>query len=381
MKYRYPCTNYIEMSGFGAYLEQETKEPRYNIQQFSNELKARFNAPYITLTNSGSSANLVAALAMAEKIKETGKPLTAAVSAFTFPTTISSLVMAGFKPMIVDVSPDGFNMSLTELIQLDPLPSLIVPTHFLGFPCDIREIVEYAHKNGSLVLQDACETLGMKIDGVPVFAFGDITTWSFYHPHHMSSYGGGAVITGNQEDYMLVDSVAHWGRSCKCHIDENLCTVPEGPGHQFTYERLGVNVEISELNACFGRWQLIKHDEMEQKRQNNYQILFNMLCNNKSVKVWDAPKIDCSAFVFPVKLLNGNTIYDLFPILKAEGIEMRTLMGGVSNEQKAFKDILGMDIKTNAHDMALYTFFVGIHQTLPQEDVQYVAERLNEILK
>ena len=85
--------------------------------------------------------------------------------------------------------------------------------------------------------------------------------------------------------------------------------------------------------------------------------------------------------MFPIKLLNGQNIYDLFPILKDEGIEMRTLMGGVSNEQKAFKDILGSEIKTNAHDMALKTFFVGIHQTLPTEDVQYVAERLNAIIK
>ena len=95
MKYLYPCTGKITAAGFGKFLEDNLGKSRRNINLFSEELKAAYGIPYISLVNSGSSANLAASLALAEKLKRSGKPLKAAVSAFTFPTTVSSLILAG----------------------------------------------------------------------------------------------------------------------------------------------------------------------------------------------------------------------------------------------------------------------------------------------
>lgn len=378
--YKYPCTRHISIKGFGEYLENESVSSRYNINKFAEELQERFGFPYVTLVNSGSSANLVAALAMAEKVKAAGKSMTAAVSAFTFPTTVSALVLAGFQLTIIDVDENSFNMSYQKLIASKEIPSVIAVTHFLGFPCDIENICTFAKYKGSFVLQDACETLGMKVNGKGVYEYGDITTLSFYHPHHMSSYGGGAVITNNKADYILADSLSHWGRSCKCHIDRHLCCVPNGPGHQFTYERVGVNVEISELNACFGRWQLKNWEQTETIRQRNYDLLYNLLKDKTGLRLWEKPDIGSSAFVFPIKLENGMNIRAAWQILSQESIEIRTLMGGVSNEQKAFGEILGTEIQPNAHEMADKTFFVGIHQTLSEEDVLFVGNKIKEKL-
>lgn len=368
------------MKGFGAYLENESISSRYNINKFAEELQERFGFPYVTLVNSGSSANLVAALAMAEKVKAVGKPMTAAVSAFTFPTTVSALILAGFQLTIIDVDENSFNMFFKKLNTLNEIPSVIAVTHFLGFPCDIENICTLAKSKGSFVLQDACETLGMKVNGKGVYEYGDITTLSFYHPHHLSSYGGGAVITNSKTDYILADSLSHWGRSCKCHIDSNLCHVPDGPGHQFTYERLGVNVEISELNACFGRWQLKDWEQIEKIRQRNYDLLYDLLKDKTGLRIWEKPNISSSAFVFPIKLENGMNIKEAWQILSQESIEIRTLMGGVSNEQKAFTEILGTEIQSNAHEMADKTFFVGIHQTLSESDVLFVGNKIKEKL-
>ena len=307
-------------------------------------------------------------------------PMVAAISAFTFPTTVSSLALAGFELLILDVEEGTFNVSCDEVERVAGSIGLLAPTHFLGFPCDLERISELAGRHGFLVLQDACETMGMRIAGKDAFSYGDITTLSFYHPHHMSSYGGGAVITLSQDDFLLADSVAHWGRNCKCHVDESLCKVPEGPAHQFTYERLGVNVEMSELNASFGRWQLRSWDEMEAKRRRNYAILRDRLRDKEGIQVWDAPDVGRSAFVFPVRLCNGMNVTDAWRILKAEGIEIRTLMGGVSNEQVAFREILDSATLRIAHVMAETTFFVGIHQTLPEEDVRHVAKTLSAFL-
>ncbi len=374
MNYRYPCTGYLTMNGFGAWLEQECTSPRRNINLFSQELGHRFDAPLITLVNSGSSANIVAALALAEKVRLQGKPLTAAISAFTFPTTVSALQLAGFSLTVVDTEPDGFNIDPTALQALKPLPSVLAITHFLGFPCAIEQICALAKEQGSFVLQDACETLSMKIKGTPVHHYGDLTTWSFYHPHHLSSYGGGAVISLTEEDYILADSVAHWGRACRCHTAPHQCRVPHGPAHQFTYERLGVNVEMSELNACFGRWQLQQWEQIEQARLTRYHLLFDTLQHAAYARTWKAPVIDASPFVFPIQLTDDRRLDDIFPLLKAESIEMRTLMGGVCCDQSAFSHL--QSPLPNARELARTTFFVGIHHTLPMEDVQHVAARL-----
>ena len=378
-KYRFPCTGYIGMQGFGSFLEKECTESRRNIRLFTEELKKEFGLPYFSPVNSGSSANLVAALAMAKKLNDAGKPLVAAVSAFTFPTTLSSLLLAGFSIRMVDVEKDGFNMDPEKLKTVVAGCSLIVPTHFLGFPCDMAAIRKLADEHGCLILQDGCETIRLEIDGKPAFAYGDMLTWSFYHPHHLSSYGGGGVISLNRGDYILLDSIIHWGRACRCHIDPALCRNPEGPAHQFTYENIGLNVEMSELNAAFGRWQLLRFQKDEERRLQNYNLLYESLKDAEGMRVYPHPDCKGSLFVFPVQLTNGMTVRDAYEILCKEGVEIRTLMGGVTNEQPAFKHVSG-ETFAEAHRMAERTFFVGIHQTLPAEDVQAVATVLKETL-
>lgn len=270
-------------------------------------------------------------------------------------------------------------MSIDELTSLKEPPSVIVPTHFLGFPCDIQAIRKYADQNNCLILQDCCETIDMMIGGKQSFLYGDISTWSFYHPHHLSSYGGGAVITLNEEDYILCDSIAHWGRSCKCHISSELCDVPEGPAHQFTYERIGLNVEISELNACFGRWKLKSFDEDEDIRKKHYKTLYDALSENKNMRVYQQPDISGSPFVFPITLMNELNVKKAWELLSVKGVEIRTLMGGVSNEQPAFDWIGEGGVFEHAHKMADKTFFVGIHQTLTQNQIDDMAKILFQL--
>lgn len=377
--FKYPCTGNISLRGFGDYLESQIGEPRRNINLFARELSSRFGPKYITLTNSGSSANLVAALALAEKITKKGKPLTAVASGFTFPTTMSSLLMAGFKVRLLDVEPGGFNLDADLLEKEAETPSLIAVTHFLGFPAQMKKIQEYAKAHGCFVLQDACETIDLRDEeGRAYFEYGDTTTWSFYHPHHISSYGGGAVITKNIDDYALVDSIAHWGRACKCHIDSRLCNVSEGPAHQFTYIRPGVNVEMSELNAAFGRWQLQNWEEIERCRLRNYTILYEALKGHPALQVWPLPAIGGSPFVFPIQLVNGMNIADAYRLLSAESIEIRTLMGGATCQQEAFRDKTTHDNQSKAIAMADNTFLVGIHHTLSEEAVKSVANQINE---
>ena len=186
MKYLYPCTGKISAAGFGEYLEENIKESRRNINLFARELSARFDIPYISLVNSGSSANLAASLAMAEKLRKAGKPLVAAISAFTFPTTVSSLLLAGFRIKMIDVEQNGFNMDPEKLEESIEGVSLIVPTHFLGFPAGMERISETAKKHGCLIsfdpnlreplwnsLEEAREQIGFGLSRCDVLKISD----------------------------------------------------------------------------------------------------------------------------------------------------------------------------------------------------------------
>ena len=377
MKYRYPCTGNVGIRGFGEYLEREIAEPRRNLRLFASELKSRFGGANHCLVNSGSSANLVAAFAAAEKLKARRMPLTAVASAFTFPTTMSALTFAGFSVKIIDVGEDDFNIDVGELERMDPV-SLVVPTHFLGFPYDVGRVKALADRWGALVLQDSCEAMDVPVFGKGNYEGADFVTWSFYHPHHLSSYGGGCVVCGTAGDFALVDSVIHWGRACKCHIDPAMCKVPSGPGHEFTYERLGFNVEMSELNACFGRWQLARWDSFEATRKAHYDTLLGLLRGCIGLKVWERSS-GGSPFVFPFRVTNGMDVETVHRKLADLGVEARKLMGGVLNQQPGFWNYEA-DSLANARALADSTLFLGIHQTLSDEQVRFGAEALKSVL-
>ena len=384
-QYKYPCTRNIGLKGFGSFLEEEAGAPRRNLGLFAKEFANLVSAPgddiskHLVLVNSGSSANLVAALAMADRCRREHRPLTAVVSAFTFPTTISSLLMAGFSVRLADVEEDGFNLSIESLRKEKEIPSLVAITHFLGFPANMKAFMEYKAATGCLILQDACETLDARLGDTPLYRFGDMITWSFYHPHHLSSYGGGAVYASKLDDFLITDSIAHWGRACKCHIDKSLCHVPDGPAHQFTYENLGVNVEMSELNACFGRWQIRDWAVIESRRRSHYSKLYNFIKDKADVIVWPFfNERHDSPFVFPV-LCRNLTIWDVYEKLSPSGIEIRTLMGGSATQQQAFQGKILFDDCPNASYMTEHAFFVGCHHTLSDDDIEFVGRQLRSL--
>ena len=370
--FRYPCTGLIEHAGFGAFLEAELKEPRYNLKRFAAELREKFGAQRITLVNSGSSANLAAAFALAE---QAGRGH-AIASGFTFPTTLSALASAGFEVSLVDTELDGFNMDLTALDDaIRPSTRVICVTHFLGFPARIDEIHEVAARKGLLVLQDCCESMDLRVGG-PAHRRGTLATWSFYHPHHLSSYGGGAVLCPDESWHRRVESLVHWGRACTCHADKLECLAPEGMDHQFWYERAGFNLEMSELNACFGRFQLRHFREQEDRRRRHYRTLHGMLAEHTNLRVWPLPEDSGSPFVFPVSVRNRDP-EDVTARLRARSVEVRSLMGGVATWQPAFRT-LPSDGLERCTSLASTSFFVGVHQTLPDEDVASVGRLIAE---
>ncbi len=370
-RFRYPCTGRTALEGFPAFLERELGPSRHNLNALARELGDTFGAPRVTLTNSGSSANLAAALAL----REVTGPGEALVAGFTFPTTISSLLAAGYAVRCVDTEAGGFAMDPAALeAALGPETKVVCITHFLGFPARLRELVALARSHGARVLQDACEGMDLRVDGAPAHALGDLATWSFYHPHHLSAFGGGAVLAPDEAWQQRVDSLVHWGRACACHVDGATCTAPPGMHHQFHYVRRGHNLEMSELNACFGRFALQSWAAQEARRLAHYGVLHGALSGIPGARVWPAPPGTGSPFVFPFQR-PGRPIEPFAEAMARHGVEVRSLMGGPVVDHPAYAD-LPHDGLPHCRALSRSAGFVGVHQTLPDEDVAEVARLL-----
>ena len=373
-QYRYPCTGQISHVGFGEFLEAKLGTPRANLLAFGTELEAAFGARHITLVNSGSSANLVASLALAEEV---GNGSHAISAGFSFPTTLSSLQMAGFNVTLVDTQPDNWNIdpeAIRRALRADT--RVLCVTHFLGYPAPIDILQPLIQERKLLVLQDCCETMGLEIAGRAVESFGTLSTWSFYHPHHLSAYGGGAVLSPDAKWRQRVESLSHWGRACTCHYDSSLCPAPEGIGHFFHYVRPGLNVEMSELNACFGRFQLQKWQQIELRRRQNAALLHAELSDCPAIRVFPLPREGASPFVFPLAPTRVN-LTDFARKLANRGVETRNLMGAVAADQPGFAS-MPHDGLFNCRKVAAETCFVGVHHTLPVEDIRAVAAIIRE---
>ena len=371
--YRYPLSGPVDSSGFTAFLASELGMEGANVRRFTAELCDAFGAERLTLVNSGASAALAAALALAE---QTGRGH-AVASGFTSPATLSALLAAGFEVSLVDTEPDGFNLDLEAVAAaVGPSTRLICVNHFLGFPADIDEVHELAGRLGLLVLQDCSQSMDLRVGGGPAHLRGTLATWSFDHGDHLSAYGGGAVVCPDEDWHRRVESLTHRGLACTCHTERLDCLAPPGNEHATWCDRPGFGLQMSELNAVFGRYQLRSFREQEDRRRRHYRTLYDFLHGHTALRLWPAPEESGSPAYFPVQVREGDP-EDIAARLRAREVEVRSLETAVACGQPAFRN-LAHDGLERCTALASSTFVVGIHQTLRDEEMAAVARLVNE---
>lgn len=370
-----PCTGRTAIDGFDEYLRQELNHSRGNLKNLASELSVITGDAMVTLVNSGSSANLTAAILVKQRHGQRKRVL---MAGFSFPTTISSFTLLGFDVQLVDTEVDGFNLdpdALGQVIGEDV--AAVVVTHFLGFPARLERISALCRAAGAMLVQDACETMDLTADGRSIYEYGDVVTHSFYHPHHLSAFGGGVVATRSKELHNQLQSIVHWGRECRCHYDQASCTAPHGLNHNFWYVREGVNLELSELNACFARWQLRTWDQQERLRWEHWRTWATALAGLEGVKTWPANQ-NISPFVFPIAI--EPTCYtSVTDRIQQAGVEVRSLMGGAIHRHPAYRHLAHGRLG-NCEHTGRRSFFVGIHQTLTRQQVDEASTIVRRVL-
>ncbi len=260
-------------------------------QQFEQKLASFLGVKWALLVNSGSSANLLAFMALTShlledrQVKREDEVITVAAA---FPTTISPIVQYGAVPVFVDIETDTCNIDVSKLDKaLSPKTKVVMIAHTLGNPFDVKKVKAFCEKNNLWLIEDNCDALGSRVDGQLTGTFGDIGTSSFYPPHHITMGEGGAVYTSNPLLKKIMLSMRDWGRDCWCSSGkDNTCgsrftkqfgDLPFGYDHKYVYSHFGYNLKATDLQAAIGTIQLDKINEFTKARQNNFNILSHKL--------------------------------------------------------------------------------------------------------
>ena len=263
--------------------------------QFETEFSAYLGTSFCSLTNSGSSANLLAFMALTsptlkeKRIKPGDEVITVACG---FPTTIAPIMQYGAIPVFIDVTFPTYNLDVTMLEEaLSPKTKAVMAAHTLGNPFNLRAVTEFCKKNKLWLIEDNCDALGSTYDMPKGRKFtgtiGDLGTSSFYPPHHMTMGEGGAIYTSSGQLRRLVESFRDWGRDCYCasgkddtchhRFDGQYGELPAGYDHKYVYSHLGYNLKATEMQAAIGVEQLKKLPGIIESRRKNWQYLRDAL--------------------------------------------------------------------------------------------------------
>lgn len=250
----------------------------YECQQFEKELAATVGAKRALLTNSGSSANLLAVASL--KLQPGDEVITCALG---FPTTAAPIIQTGGTAVFVDCDPGTLNIDWHKAkLAITPKTRAIIAAHTLGNPFEARILRKLCDDNGLVLIEDNCDALGSKLGGQWTGSFGNLATQSFYPAHHITTGEGGAVLV-NDFRRATVASFRDWGRHCWCDTGcEDTCGkrfgwkfegMPVGYDHKYVYSELGYNLKMTEVQAAIGRVQLTRLAEFTRKRHENWQAL------------------------------------------------------------------------------------------------------------
>ncbi|MET7907818.1 lipopolysaccharide biosynthesis protein RfbH [Streptomyces avermitilis] len=351
------------------------------------------------LTNSGSSANLLAVSALTSHLLEDRRlrPGDEVITvAAGFPTTVNPILQNGLIPVFVDVDLRTYNTTADHVAAaIGPKTRAIIIAHALGNPFEVAEIARLAEDNDLFFIEDNCDAVGSTYDGQLTGTFGDLTTVSFYPAHHLTMGEGGCVLTANLALARIVESLRDWGRDCWCEPGENdkclkrftyqMGTLPLGYDHKYIFSHVGYNLKATDIQAALGLTQLAKLDTFVEARRRNWRRLREGLDGVPGLLLPEAtPRSDPSWFGFVITVAHEAPFSRaaLVDFLESRKIGTRRLFAGNLTRHPAYTDqphrIVGE--LTNSDIITDQTFWIGVYPALTDEMLDYVVSSVKEFV-
>lgn len=374
-------------------------------EEFEKKLADYLKVRYCSLVNSGSSANLIAFMALTSpllgdrRIRRGDEVITVAAG---FPTTVTPAIQYGAVPVFVDVAIPQYNIDVTKLeAALSERTKAVMLAHTLGNPFDLTAVKEFCDAHGLWLVEDNCDALGTvyELKGERKFTgtIGDIGTSSFYPPHHMTMGEGGAVYTDNPLLNKIIRSFRDWGRDCVCPSGhDNVCghrfdrqygELPLGYDHKYVYSHFGYNLKATDLQAAIGCAQLDKFPSFVEKRRHNFARLWKNLEDTQDQLILPAAAehSEPSWFGFLITCREGVDRNRLVRYIESKGVQTRMLFAGNLTKHPCFDEMRktggGYRIAgglENTDRIMADTFWIGVYPGMTDEKIDYMARVIKE---
>ncbi|HRX00668.1 MAG TPA: lipopolysaccharide biosynthesis protein RfbH [Cyclobacteriaceae bacterium] len=378
-------------------------------RKFETSFAKWIGSRFCSLTNSGSSANLLAFMALTStelgerRICRGDEVITVACG---FPTTITPCIQFGAVPVFIDVTVPQYNIDITRLEDaLSDKTKAVMVAHTLGNPFNVQAVKSFCDRHNLWLVEDNCDALGstVVVDGIErkTGTIGHLGTSSFYPPHHMTMGEGGAVYTNDALLHKLVNSYRDWGRDCWCvgGVD-NTCRkrfskqygeLPMGYDHKYVYSHFGYNLKVTDMQAAIGCAQLQKLDGIVSARKSNFQRLKEGLLGSDFLILPEAePSSDPSWFGFLISVTKDAPFSrnDLSEYLEAHKIQTRNLFAGNLLKHPAFDDMRrngeGYRVVGNLDSTDFImenTLWIGVYPGMTSEMLDYMIATIKNFIE
>lgn len=367
-------------------------------KKFEEEFAEFLGVKYCLLTNSGSSANLLALSSLtspklAEKRLKPGDEVI--TTACGFPTTLNPIIQNNLTPVFIDIDLGTYNIQADKIEKaISKKTKAIFIAHTLGNPANLEKILKVVKKYNLWLIEDCADALGSEYKGKYTGTFGDISTCSFYPAHQLTMGEGGAVLTNNPLLKKIIASFRDWGRDCFCDPgQDNTCKkrfswqlgkLPFGYDHKYIYSHIGYNLKITDMQAAIGVAQLKKLPYFVKTRRKNFASLH--LFFKKYEKYFILPLVEKWSqpcwFGFPL-LIKPSAPFkraEIVNFLEENKIATRMLFGGNLIKQPAYQNIKYRTFGSleNTDLIMNNLFWIGVYPGIKKAELKYIKKQFNK---
>lgn len=363
------------------------------VDEFERAFAAYHGLKFGVAVSSGTDADAVAVATLHDRGAQRGDEVI--VPALTFISVANAVLHAGFVPVFADIDRRTWNMDPVSVEKaLTPRTRAVLAVHNFGRPAAMDELIEIASSHDLMLIEDAAEAHGARYKDRLVGTIGAMGTYSFYVAHILTTGEGGMIITDDEELAGLLRSLRAHGRACDCRVcvlntESAYCPLRYKYGDdtdiRFHFERVGFSSKMNEMEAALGIEQVEHMDEIVESRRENLFYLNKALSPyRKFLELFEEDGHEkISPLCYPVVLVEDAPFerFELTKFLEQRGIETRPMFGSIPTQQPSY---FWMGYAPGDFPAAEYVgsrgFYIGCHQNISRDDLDYVVENFAEFL-
>ena len=348
------------------------------VQEFEAHWAQWLGVKHAIFVNSGSSANLLMYYSLLVSQQLQNKKVI--VPAVSWSTTVAPAIQLGFEPIMCEADWHNFGLDMDHMESLlkEHSPAAVILVHVLGVPNDMDRLMELQARYGFTLMEDTCAAMGSRHDGQMVGTFGELSSFSFYFGHHMSTIEGGMVCTNDEalNDILLQIRSHGWAKNLAPEKEEEQAKRAGAMefNRPFTFYYPGFNVRSTDLNARIGLSQMNRIDQVVERRIENHRIY--------QARFMDVPDFHCQrndrseicSISFTALAESPEHREKVAKVLTANDIETRPLGGGNMSRQPFWSDNYGTTVFPVADRIHETGFQLPNHPLLSSVDINHICD-------